>query len=320
MTYSKKDFKTKVVYQEEVLDALRNNEPVVALESTIISHGMPYPQNVETAKRVEATVRKYGAVPATIAILEGRVCIGLSDEDLEVLGKRGKSVTKCSRRDLGLVIGRKGYGATTVAATMILAHRAGIKVFVTGGIGGVHYDGENTMDISADLNELGKTPLCVISAGVKSILDIGRTLEYLETQGVAVGAYQSEDFPAFFTRKSGYKPHCIFKSPQDVANTISETHKLGLRSGILCAVPVPKEYEADSEPLEEATQQALKEANSKGIKGKDITPFLLKRIAEITKGNSLDANIALVLNNAKVGAQIAAAYSKLLNKTSNVSV
>jgi len=294
----------------EVANAIARGDAVVALESTIISHGMPYPQNVETARDVETVVRKNGAVPATIAILGGVVHVGLGDAELEKLGKLGHAVTKVSRRDLSVVIGRNGDGATTVSATMMIAARAGIKVFVTGGVGGVHRGGESSMDISADLTELGRTAMCVVCAGVKSILDIGRTLEYLETQGVTVLAYQTDEFPSFFTRTSGFqvqKGHNM-QTPQSVGQVMAANRDYRIGSGMLLAVPVPAEYDAGP-AVQRAVEQALKEADDQGIAGAKVTPFLLERVAAISGGDSLESNIALVKHNAEVGAKVAVAYA-----------
>ncbi|KAL9655993.1 hypothetical protein ABK040_007614 [Willaertia magna] len=306
------DYIIKAKIHPDVLNALtQNNKSIVALESTIISHGMPYPKNIETAKRVEEEIRKQGAIPATICIIDGIIHIGINDEELDKFGKLGmeKKVMKCSRRDIALVCSQNGNGATTVSATMLLAHRFGIHVFVTGGIGGVHRvlntNEIDPMDISSDLTELGRTPVCVVSAGVKSILDIPRTLEYLETQGVTVASYQTDEFPAFFTSKSGSKAHCRLDSPMDCAKLISSNLQLGLNSGMLIAVPIPEKLEAKAAPLTKAIEQALEEAKMKDIKGKEVTPFLLQRINELTGGDSLRANIELILNNARVGGQIA---------------
>ncbi|KAK7858231.1 pseudouridine-5'-phosphate glycosidase [Quercus suber] len=295
----------------EVSEALSRGDAVVALESTIISHGMPYPLNLETAKEVETIVRTNGAVPATIAILDGIPCVGLSMEELERLAILGKRVQKTARRDIALVVASRGNGATTVSATMFFASMVGIPVFVTGGIGGVHRHGEHTMDISSDLTELGRTPVAVVSAGVKSILDIPRTLEYLETQGVCVAAYKTDEFPAFFTETSGCKVPCRVDSPEDYANK-----KLKLNTGVLFAVPIPKEHSASGSIIESAIQKALKEARScilrdKNITGNAETPFLLSKVNELTGGASLAANMALVKNNALVGTRIAVALAQL---------
>ncbi|KAK4259320.1 hypothetical protein QN277_005662 [Acacia crassicarpa] len=295
----------------EVSEALSLGRPVVALESTIISHGMPYPKNLQTAKEVEAIVRENGAVPATIAILDGTPCIGLSTEELERLATLGNRAQKTARRDIAYVVASGGNGATTVSATMFFASMVNIPVFVTGGIGGVHRHGEHTMDISSDLTELGRTPVAVISAGVKSILDIPRTLEYLETQGVCVAAYKTNDFPAFFTESSGCKVPCRVESPEECARLIEANMKLKLRTGILIAVPIPKEHSASGNIIESAIQRALKEAREKNITGNAETPFLLARVNELTGGASLASNIALVKNNALFGAKVAVALAHL---------
>ncbi|XP_020515446.2 uncharacterized protein zgc:136858 [Labrus bergylta] len=293
-----------------VSQALAENKPVVALESTIITHGMPYPHNLRTAKEVEAIVRAEGATPATVAVIDGEVHIGLSSEELDHLA-RCESSLKVSRRDLPYVISKGLSGGTTVSATMIAAHQAGIPVFVTGGIGGVHRDGENSLDISADLTELGRTPIAVVSAGVKSILDIGRTLEFLETQGVCVATYgASKNFPAFFSPQSGFTSPYQVWDPEEAAKLILSTLSLGLQSGVLIAVPIPEEHAAAGQQIEEAIQTAVTEARARGITGRDVTPFILQKVNEMTKGKSLQANIALIHNNAKVGSQIACALSK----------
>ncbi|KAK0605915.1 hypothetical protein LWI29_032160 [Acer saccharum] len=271
----------------EVTEALSRGHAVVALESTIISHGMPFPKNLETAKEVEAIVRENGAVPATVAILDGIPCIGLSTEELERLAKLGSKSQKTARRDIAHVVAMRANGATTVSATMFFASMVGIPVFVTGGIGGVHRHGEHTMDISSDLTELGRTPVAVISAGVKSILDIPRTLEYLETQGVCVAAYKTHEFPAFFTESSGCKVPCRVDSPEDCARLIDINMKLKLGSGILISVPIPKEHTTSGSLIESAIQSALKEARDKNIVGNAETPFLLARVNELTGGMSL---------------------------------
>eukprot|EP00301_Raphidiophrys_heterophryoidea_P025933 c8821_g1_i1.p1 GENE.c8821_g1_i1~~c8821_g1_i1.p1 ORF type:complete len:504 (+),score=145.97 c8821_g1_i1:25-1536(+) len=299
------------VIEEEVQRALKAGAPVVALESTIISHGMPYPQNVSTALEVEGIVRQNGAIPATIAILDGKIRIGLDRASLELLGRLGHSVTKASRRDIAGILARKGNGATTVAATMVLAHMAGISVFVTGGIGGVHRGAATTMDISADLTELGRTPVAVVCAGAKSILDIGLTLEFLETQGVAVIGYGVDEFPAFFTPNSGHKASLRVDDPNQAAAVVHHSKQLGLQSGLVIGVPIPSQHAAQGEEVEKATQQAVQEAEAKGISGFRLTPFLLDRINTLTKGASLIANIHLVKNNAKIGSQIAVALSSL---------
>jgi pseudouridine-5'-phosphate glycosidase len=295
----------------EVSRALADNRPVVALESTIISHGMPYPQNVETALRVEEAVRRNGAVPATIAVIGGRLKAGCTHEDIELLGRRGTQVVKTSRRDLPVVVARKEDGATTVATTMIVAAMAGIRVFATGGIGGVHRGAEKTMDISADLEELAMTPVMVVCAGPKSILDLGLTLEYLETKGVPVIGYQTEELPAFYTRTSGFRVDCRLDTPQQIAEVFSTKQQLGLQGGMLVANPVPEQYSMPPEVINGAINQALKEAERAGINGKRLTPFLLAKIKELTQGGSLDTNIQLVLNNAALAAQIAKEYKTI---------
>nr|GMD26354.1 Indigoidine synthase A family protein isoform 1 [Ipomoea batatas] len=272
---------------------------------------MPYPQNLETAKQVEEIVSSNGAEPATIAILDGIPCIGLSMEELERLAILGSKARKTARRDIAHVVATKGNGATTVSATMFFASMAGIPIFVTGGVGGVHRQGENTMDVSSDLTELGRTPVAVISAGVKSILDIPRTLEYLETQGVCVAAYRTNEFPAFFTEASGCKAPCRVDTPEDCARLIDASTKLGLQTGILIAVPIPKEHSASGSLIESAIQRALLEAEEKNITGNAQTPFLLARVNELTGGASLASNIALVKNNALIGAKIAVFLAQL---------
>lgn len=294
----------------EVKDALETGKPVVALESTIISHGMPYPQNVETALNVEKVVRDNGAVPATIAIIGGKLKVGLTEEEIEYLGKEGLSVTKCSRRDLPVVVAKGMDGATTVATTMIIAAMAGVKVFATGGIGGVHRGAAETMDISADLMELAQTEVTVVCAGIKSILDIGLTLEYLETQGVTVLGYGSDNLPAFYLRDSGFGVDARVDSGSEVADMMRAKWGMNLRGGFVVGNPVPEEFEEDREQVTAAIEQALKELDEKGIKGKDSTPFLLARVKDLTGGESLETNIRLVYNNAKVASEIAVAYSK----------
>ncbi len=295
----------------EVKAALAEGKPVVALESTIISHGMPYPQNVETAKNVEAIVREKGAVPATIGIIKGRFKIGLTPDELEFMGKE-KDILKVSRRDLPIVISKELNGATTVATTMIGAALAGIKVFVTGGIGGVHKGAEKTFDISADLTELANTNVTVVCAGAKSILDIGLTLEYLETQGVPVLSYQTDEFPAFYTSKSGYAADYRVDSPLEIAKAMKAKWDLDLKGGFVIGNPVPDELGMDVEVINQAITQALTEAEDLGIKGKETTPFLLAKIKELTGGDSLESNIELVYNNARVGSQIAVEYANLI--------
>ncbi|XP_009820713.2 uncharacterized protein LOC104265083 [Gavia stellata] len=297
--------------QPSVQKAVMEGRPVVALESTIITHGMTYPQNLSMAREVEAIVTSNGAVPATVGILRGRIHVGLTDEELEFLAS-SKNVVKVSRRDLPFVLSQGLSGGTTVSGTVIAAHKAGIPVFVTGGIGGVHRGGENTLDVSADLTELGRTPVAVVSAGVKSILDIGRTLEYLETQGVCVAAFgESREFPAFFSRQSSFQAPYHVRNEEEAAELIASTLGLGLSSGVLIAVPCPQERAASGEVIEEAIQQALSEARSKGITGKELTPFMLQKLNELTDGKSLDSNLALIQNNARVGSCIAVALSKL---------
>ncbi len=290
----------------EVAEALRLGKPVVALESTIISHGMPYPQNVETALKVEAVIRENGAVPATVAIIGGRLKAGLSADEIEYLGKKGRDVIKASRRDLPVLVARGADGATTVTTTMMIAAMAGIRVFATGGIGGVHRGAETTMDISADLEELAKTQVMVICAGAKSILDLGLTLEYLETKGVPVIGYGTDELPAFYTRRSGLKVDYRMDTPQEIADAFRVKMEAGLEGGMLVTNPVPVEYSMDPEVIDAAISQALSEAAEKGIRGKEITPFLLARIKDITGGDSLSSNIQLVLNNARLAAAVAA--------------
>jgi len=301
-----------MIIHPEVRHALSEGLPVVALESTIISHGMPYPQNVQTAKEVEQIIRDQGAIPATIAIINQHVHIGLTEEYLELLGKAGSHAAKVSRRDIALILAKpQAIGATTVSATMILAHLAGIKVFVTGGIGGVHRGAAETMDISADLTELGRTPVTVVCAGAKSILDIGLTLEYLETQGVTVIGYQTDHMPAFFTADSGFDAHTRIDSVEEIALAMVYNNILKLNSGMVVGCPIPEEYAANGAVVERAIQDALRLASEKNIFGKNLTPFLLKTINELTEGKSLEANIHLVKNNAKIGAQIAKSFSEL---------
>jgi len=299
-----------VKISQEVKEAIKEKKPVVALESTIISHGMPYPKNVETALEVEKVVRENGAIPATIAIINGEIKIGLSKEEIEIIGKAGLSVTKTSRRDLAYVVANKLNGATTVAGTMICAQMANIKIFATGGIGGVHRGAEKTMDISADLEELGKTNVAVICAGCKSILDMGLTLEYLETKGVAVYGYKTNILPAFYTRESDFKVNKI-NSEQEVAKVLKTKWDLGLDGGVVITNPIPEEFSMDRKIIDKTILEALKEADEKEIKGKDITPFLLDKIQKLTSGKSLEANIKLVFNNAKLASKIAIEYSKL---------
>lgn len=296
---------------QEVKEALENNRPVVALESTIISHGMPYPQNVETALKVEEIIRENGAVPATIAILNGKLKVGLTTDEVDYLGKKGLAVTKASRRDLPVILAKKQDGATTVASTMIIAELAGIKIFATGGIGGVHRGAETTMDISADLEELSMTNVAVICAGAKSILDIGLTLEYLETKGVPVLGYQTEELPAFYTRKSGFKVDYKMDSPLEIAETLKAKWDINLQGGVVIANPIPEEFAMDFDTITNAINSAVLEAEEKGIKGKESTPFLLSKVKDITKGKSLESNIQLVFNNAKLASKIAQELTKL---------
>ena len=292
---------------EEIQNSIKGNGPVVALESTIISHGMPFPQNLETALEVESIIRKEGAIPATIAVVEGRIKIGLSNLELEQFAQGTKTV-KVSSRDVPLVLSQKQDGGTTVAATMICARMAGISVFVTGGIGGVHRGSEKTMDISGDLMELARTNVAVVCAGIKSILDIPRTLEYLETQGVPVIGYRTDEFPAFYTTTSGYSVQSRINTAEEIARCMKVKWELGLEGGMVIANPVLREDAMDEEVIEEAITKSLKEASEKGIDGKAVTPFLLERISQLTDGESLKTNIALVCNNALVGAKIASAY------------
>ena len=294
----------------DVYTALEEGKPVVALESTILAHGMPYPQNVKTALEVEKIIRDNGAIPATIAILNGKIKVGLTEEEIETLGK-AKDVYKVSRRDLPFILAKGLNGATTVASTMIISSLAGIKVFVTGGIGGVHRGAEKTFDISADLQELAHTNVAVVCAGAKSILDLGLTLEYLETFGVPVIGFKTEEFPAFFTRESGYKVDYPVDGEEELGKIIKTKWDLGLDGGVVVANPIPEEYAMDKDIINEAIEEALKEAEVKGIKGKATTPFLLAKVKDITKGESLNSNIQLVYNNAKVGANLAVELEKL---------
>ncbi len=292
----------------EVKSALAEGRPVVALESTIISHGMPYPQNVETAMNVEKIVRENGAVPATIAIIGGKLKAGLSADEIEYLGKKGYDVTKASRRDLPVLVARGEDGATTVATTMIIAAMAGIKVFATGGIGGVHRGAEVTMDISADLEELARTPVLVVCAGAKSILDLGLTLEYLETKGVPVIGYGTDELPAFYTRKSGFGVDYRLDNPDEIAAAFRAKLEMGLVGGMLVTNPIPEPYSMDPDVINKAIDEAVAEANAKGIRGKQTTPFLLAKIKDITDGDSLASNIRLVYNNAALAAQVAGKF------------
>ena len=289
--------------------ALAAGKPVVALESTIISHGMPYPQNVETALRVEEAVRESGATPATIAILGGKLKAGLTHEEIEYLGKKGQAVTKASRRDLPVLVARGADGATTVATTMIIAHLAGIRVFATGGVGGVHRGAETTMDISADLEELGRTPVMVVCAGAKAILDLGLTLEYLETKGVPVIGYGTEELPAFYTRTSGYKVDYRIDTPEELAAAFRAQQEMGLGGGMLVTNPIPEEFSMDPAKINAAIDQAVADSRRLGIHGKETTPYLLARVKELTGGESLASNIQLVLNNARLAARVARALA-----------
>ena len=295
----------------EVAAALAEGKPVVALESTIISHGMPYPQNVETALAVEKIVRDNGAVPATIAIIGGRLKAGLSPEEIEYFGKKGPEIAKASRRDLPVLVAKGQDGACTVTTTMMIAHMAGISVFATGGIGGVHRGAETTMDISADLEELGQTPVMVICAGAKSILDLGLTLEYLETKGVPVIGYGTEELPAFYTRKSGFGVDYRLDTPAELAEAFHAQRAMDLKGGMLVTNPIPEEYSMDADVINAAIDQAVADCKAQGIHGKATTPFLLARIKDITGGDSLDSNIQLVFNNARLAAKTAAELSKL---------
>ena len=295
----------------EVKEALEQGKPVVALESTIISHGMPYPQNVETAMNVEKLIRENGAVPATIAIIKGRLKAGLTAEEIDYLGKTGAGVTKASRRDLPILVAEGRDGATTVTTTMMIAHMAGIQVFATGGIGGVHRGAETTMDISADLEELGQTPVMVVCAGAKSILDLGLTLEYLETKGVPVIGYGTNELPAFYTRKSGFGVDYELDTPEELAAAFHAERELGMKNGMLVTNPIPEKYSMDHKVIDKAIEQALAEAKAQGIHGKETTPFLLAKVKDLTGGDSLESNIQLVYNNAVLGAKTACALAAL---------
>lgn len=292
----------------EVAQALAANKPVIALESTIISHGMPYPQNVEMAGQVEQVIRDQGATPATIAIMDGKLKVGLSADDIQRLAKQGQSAVKVSRRDVAFILASKEIGATTVASTMIIAEMAGIKIFATGGIGGVHRGAETSFDISADLEELSQTNVAVICAGIKSILDLGLTLEYLETKGVPVIGYQTDSLPAFYARTSAHAVDYNLKTPAAIATALKTKWDIGLNGGAIIANPVPQEAAMAEAEINQYIDQALKEAEEQDIVGKLATPFLLARVSELTEGKSLATNIALVLNNAKLAAQIAIAY------------
>ena len=294
----------------EVQEALKAGKPVVALESTIISHGMPYPQNVETALKVEQTIRENGAVPATIAIIGGQLKAGCTPEEIEYLGKKGQAVIKASRRDLPVLIARKADGATTVTTTMIIAAMAGIRVFATGGIGGVHRGAQQTFDISADLEELAQTPVMVVCAGAKSILDLGLTLEYLETKGVPVIGFGTEELPAFYTRHSGFKVDYRIDTPEELAAAFKAKMDCGLKGGMLVTNPIPEEFSMPKEVIDQAIDQALREMDEAGIHGKQCTPFLLAKVKDLTGGESLASNIQLVLNNARLAAKTAKALCK----------
>ena len=297
----------------EVRKALEEGRPVVALESTIISHGMPYPQNVETALNVEKIIRDNGAVPATIAVIKGRLKAGLSPEEIDYLGKTGTAVAKASRRDLPVLVAEGRDGATTVTTTMIIAHMAGIQVFATGGIGGVHRGAQQTFDISADLEELAHTPVMVVCAGAKSILDLGLTLEYLETHGVPVIGYGTEELPAFYTRKSGFRVDYRIDTPEDLAKAFFVKQDMGLGGGMLVTNPIPEEFSMNHEIINKAIDEAVEEANKLGIHGKETTPFLLAKIKDLTGGDSLASNIQLVYNNARLAAKTAGELCKLAN-------
>ncbi len=305
------DLKKYLDITPEVQEALDSGKPVVALESTIISHGMPYPQNVETARRVEEIVRENGAVPATIAIIGGRLKAGLTSEELEYFGKTGLAIKKASRRDLPFIVAKAIDGATTVASTMIIAELAGIELFVTGGIGGVHRGAEKTFDISADLQELANTNVAVVCAGCKSILDINLTLEYLETYGVPVVGFGTDEFPAFYTPRSGFGVDYRVDDPAELAKAIKSKWELGLNGGMVISNPIPEEFAMDHDTITNAIESALVEADEKGIKGKESTPFLLGKVKELTGGNSLESNIELVYNNARVGTKVAVELAKL---------
>ncbi|GAB1455888.1 MAG: pseudouridine-5'-phosphate glycosidase [Spirochaetia bacterium] len=295
---------------DELRQAMAEGKPVVALESTIISHGMPYPRNAETAMAVEAEIRACGAVPATMAIIGGRLKAGLSESQINLLGERGQAVAKVSRRDIGRIVATKADGATTVAATMILAEMAGIRVFATGGIGGVHRGAEITMDVSADLDELGRTSVAVVCAGAKSILDIPKTLEYLETKGVPVVVYRGDEFPAFYTSHSGLKAELRMDSAAEIASMLKAKWSLGLTGGVVIANPIPAEFEMPVDIITSAIEKALSLAAKASVKGKDVTPFMLATVKELTGGDSLESNIALVMNNARLAAALAIEYGR----------
>ncbi len=300
----------KVRTSQEVAKAIAEGKPVIALESTIISHGMPYPQNVKTALEVEQIIRDQGCIPATVGIIEGEPVVGMSQAEIEEFGKRGLSITKVSRRDIPTIVAKKEWGASTVATTMIFAAMAGVEFFLTGGIGGVHRGAELTFDISADLEELGNTNVTVICAGAKAILDLPKTLEVLETKGVPVFGYQTEELPAFYTRTSGLKVDYSLKDASEAAAMIHAKRKLGLNGGVLITNPIPEEYSMDPKVIHSVIDQAIAEMDEKGIHGKEATPFLLAKVAELTGGESLNSNIQLVFNNARVGCDIAKEYYK----------
>lgn len=298
----------------EVAAAVKEGRPVVALESTIISHGMPYPQNVETALNVEKVIRENGAVPATIAIIGGRLKAGLTADEIEYFGKKGMEITKASRRDIAAIISRGIDGATTVTTTMMIAHMAGINIFATGGIGGVHRGAETTMDISADLEELAKTPVMVVCAGAKAILDLGLTLEYLETKGVPVIGYQTEELPAFYTRKSGFGVDYRMDTPEELAKLLLTQQAMPNAGGVLVTNPIPEKYSMDHDVINKAIDEAVADSVRDGIHGKETTPYLLAKVKELTGGDSLESNIQLVYNNAALAAKTAVEYSKLIKK------
>lgn len=302
-----------MIFSNEVKKALKTGAPVVALESTIIAHGMPYPKNVETARKVEATIRAEGVTPATIGIIDGEIHVGMSDEELEEFGRR-KGVAKVSKRDLPIVVGKKQWGATTVSGTMIVAEKAGIKVFVTGGIGGVHRGAETTFDISRDLKELGEVDVAVVCSGAKAILDIPKTLEVLETEGVTVLSNKAKTFANFYSTSSSDPVDYAFETEEEAAAILFAKHELGLKGGVLISNPIPEEFALPHDYIDSFVDQAVKECEENGIKGKDSTPFLLRRITELTGGKSLESNIALVLNNARVGARIAKELARLMGE------
>lgn len=300
-----------LVIAPEVQSAFDAGRPVVALESTIIAHGMPFPKNRDTALQVESVIREEGAVPATIAILDGRLRVGLSPDEIEEFGRKGQNVAKVSRRDIPFILARQQNGATTVASTMIIAAMAGIRVFATGGIGGVHRGATTTLDISADLQELAQTAVAVVSAGAKSILDLGLTLEYLETHGVPVIGFQTDRFPAFYTRTSELAVDYRMDEPEQIAQVLRYKWNTGLAGGVLIANPIPAQYSMSPEVIEEQIEMALAEAAAQKIRGKALTPFLLAKIESLTEGDSLAANIELVLHNARLGAQIARELARI---------